>query len=163
MFRFLFRIFYLINIILDKCLLLPFSCLLNLMSCLHYVNLKSSTLGLPGRAMAQAVSRQLITTDACVHAQVSPCGICGGHGGTGIGFSQSFLSVVSVIPSWLSVLMYHLEMNSRLASGHSSRNIVSPHQSRLYGVMVSVLATGLRGRRFKPARGSGFLRVIKNP
>jgi hypothetical protein len=80
-----------------------------------------------------------------------PRSVHGGHGGTGIGFSPEFpLSVVSVIPSWLSVLMYYLRMNSRLASGHSSRNIVSPHQSRPYGVMVSVLATGPRGRRFKP-------------
>jgi hypothetical protein len=33
--------------------------------------------------------------------------------------------------------------------------------SRLGGVVVSVLATGLMGHRLKPGRGDGFLRVIK--
>jgi hypothetical protein len=32
---------------------------------------------------------------------------------------------------------------------------------RLDGVVVSVLATGPKGRRFKPGRGDGFLRAIK--
>jgi hypothetical protein len=32
---------------------------------------------------------------------------------------------------------------------------------RLSGVVVSVLATGLKGRGFKPGRGDGFLRAIK--
>jgi hypothetical protein len=33
---------------------------------------------------------------------------------------------------------------------------------RLGGVVVSVLATGPKGRRFKPGQGDGFLRVIKS-
>jgi hypothetical protein len=33
--------------------------------------------------------------------------------------------------------------------------------SHLGGVVVSVLATGPKGRRFKPGRGDGFLRAIK--
>jgi hypothetical protein len=33
--------------------------------------------------------------------------------------------------------------------------------SRLSGLVVSVLATGPKGRGFKPGRGDGFLRVIK--
>jgi hypothetical protein len=36
-----------------------------------------------GRAMAQAVSRRPLTTEA------RPCGICGGQSGTGTGFSPS--------------------------------------------------------------------------
>jgi hypothetical protein len=32
---------------------------------------------------------------------------------------------------------------------------------RLGGVVVSVIATGLKGRRFKPGRGYSFLRAIK--
>jgi hypothetical protein len=33
--------------------------------------------------------------------------------------------------------------------------------SRLGGVVVSVLATGLKGRGIKPGRGDGFLMTIK--
>ena len=42
-----------------------------------------------GRAMAQAVSRRALTTEARVRHQVSPCGIYGGQSGTGTGFSPS--------------------------------------------------------------------------
>jgi hypothetical protein len=34
--------------------------------------------------------------------------------------------------------------------------------SRLGGVVVSVLATGPKGREFEPGQGNGFLRTIKN-
>ena len=42
-----------------------------------------------GRAMAQAVSRRPLTSEARVRSRVSPCGICGGQSGTGTGFSPS--------------------------------------------------------------------------
>jgi hypothetical protein len=45
----------------------------------------------PGRAMAQAVSRRPLTTEAPVRARVNPFGICGGQSGTGTGFSPSSL------------------------------------------------------------------------
>jgi hypothetical protein len=35
------------------------------------------------------------------------------------------------------------------------------HYSRLGGVVVSVLATGPKCRRFEPGQGDGFLRAIK--
>jgi hypothetical protein len=51
--------------------------------------------------MAQAVSLQFITAEARVRFQASPCKICGGQSGTGIGFyltqGQGFIQVL-----WLS-------------------------------------------------------------
>jgi hypothetical protein len=43
----------------------------------------------PGRAIAQAVNRILLTPEVWDFAQVSPCCICGGQSGTGKGFSRS--------------------------------------------------------------------------
>jgi hypothetical protein len=42
--------------------------------------------GLEGRAVAQAVSRRLLTAAARVRSQISLCGICGGLRDTGAGF-----------------------------------------------------------------------------
>jgi hypothetical protein len=43
------------------------------------------TYSVKGRAMAQADSRQPLTAESRVRAQVNPCGICGGQSGTGTG------------------------------------------------------------------------------
>jgi hypothetical protein len=51
---------------------------------------------LKGRAMAQAVSRRLLTAEARVRTQVRPCGICDGQSGTGAGFSPQVLLFSSV-------------------------------------------------------------------
>jgi hypothetical protein len=40
-------------------------------------------------------------------------------------------------------------------------SLVKVHSSHLGGVVGSVLATGLKGHRFKPGEGDWFLRVIK--
>jgi hypothetical protein len=59
--------------------------------------------------MAQAVSGWLFTAEALFCFRVSPCGIYVGQSGTGTGFPPSSLfSPASIIPPWLSVLIYHL-------------------------------------------------------
>jgi hypothetical protein len=58
-----------------------------------------------GRAMAQAVSRRSLTTEARVRSRVSPCEICDGQSGTGTGFSPSCqFSPVNFIPLVLHYL-----------------------------------------------------------
>jgi hypothetical protein len=59
-----------------------------------------------GRAIAQAVSRQVPTAAARVRAHVRSCGICGGQIGTGAGF--------------LRVLRFPLPMLIPAAAPHSS-------------------------------------------
>jgi hypothetical protein len=39
--------------------------------------------------MVQVVSCRPLTMEARVRARVNPCGICGGQGGTGTGFSPN--------------------------------------------------------------------------
>jgi hypothetical protein len=59
--------------------------------------------------MAQAPSHQPVSAEALIHTQVSPCGIFGGQSDTGIGFSPiSSVSLINIIPPWLSMLIYHL-------------------------------------------------------
>jgi hypothetical protein len=51
-----------------------------------------------GRAMAQAVSRRPLITEARLRTRISPYGICGEQSGTGTGFSLRVLrfSAVSI-------------------------------------------------------------------
>jgi hypothetical protein len=67
-----------------------------------------------GRAVAEALSRRPLTAEARVFARVSPCTTFSGYSGTGTSFSlSSSFFLVSVIPPWLSVLIYHLAVNNR--------------------------------------------------
>jgi hypothetical protein len=54
-----------------------------------------------GRAIAQVVSRRILTAAARVRAQVSSCGICGRQRGTGAGFHRE----LRVSPATL--IIYH--------------------------------------------------------
>jgi hypothetical protein len=49
----------------------------------------SSAMQFPGCVIAQVVSYWLLTMEAWIHTQGSPCGICGGQSGTRASFSQS--------------------------------------------------------------------------
>jgi hypothetical protein len=62
-----------------------------------------------GHAMAQAVSRRPPTAEARVQSRVGPYGICGGHSGTGTGFSPS----TSVFPCQFHSTATPLKWKSR--------------------------------------------------
>jgi hypothetical protein len=78
--------------------------------------------------MAQAVGHRPLTTEAPVHAQDSPCGICGGQNSIGIGFSKSFDFPVNIILPWLSILIHHLEDEQQVCLRPRFRDIISPHR-----------------------------------
>jgi hypothetical protein len=59
-----------------------------------------------GRAIAQAVSRQLLTAAARIRSQVKSCGICGGQSGNAAGF--------------LRVLRFHLSILIPTTASHLS-------------------------------------------
>jgi hypothetical protein len=84
------------------------------------------------RAISQAVSSRLLTAKARVRAQVSPCGICGGHSDSGTGLSPR----LSVFPFLISFhrcsILIHVSsgvwtMGPLAALFH--RDIVSPHRN----------------------------------
>jgi hypothetical protein len=59
--------------------------------------------------MDQAVSHRPQTVEARIRAHVNTCGIFGRQSGTWTGcFLSSSVSPVSIIPSWLSIFIYHL-------------------------------------------------------
>jgi hypothetical protein len=59
-----------------------------------------------GHAIAQAVSRLPLTSDARVRTRVCTCGVCGGQSGIGTGSStSSSVFPISIIPSWLSIIL----------------------------------------------------------
>jgi hypothetical protein len=81
-----------------------------------------------GRAMAQAVSRQPLTTEAWVRTQVGSCGICDGQSGTGHVSLRVFrFSPVTIIPPWLSMLIYNVR-DEQKARWPQFRDIASSHQ-----------------------------------
>jgi hypothetical protein len=57
------------------------------------------------------------------------------------------------------VVFWHVSMMEVVSTSETSVSIY--WTSLLGGVVVSVLATGPKGRGFKPDRGDGFLRAIK--
>jgi hypothetical protein len=59
-------------------------------------------------SMTQAVSHGLLTTEAWVHAEVTPCGICSRQSGTGTGYFPNYsIFPVNIIPLWFSILISH--------------------------------------------------------
>jgi hypothetical protein len=60
--------------------------------------------------MAQAVTRRPLTAEAQIRAWFNRCVLCGGKSGTGTVIRVFRVSPVNIIPSWLSILVYHMGM-----------------------------------------------------
>jgi hypothetical protein len=70
---------------------------------------KQSTIGIRcGRAIAQAVSRRLLTMAARVRAQGRSCGICGGQSGIGAGFLRVLRFPLPILIPQLLHILHHL-------------------------------------------------------
>jgi hypothetical protein len=95
------------------------------------------------RAVAQAVSRRLLTAEAGVRIQGSPRGICVGQSGIVTGFTPSpSVSPVIIIPPLLhihSCIVWGLD--NEPVSGRSSTETVSPHRNTDQSSFCSPSAT----------------------
>jgi hypothetical protein len=80
-----------------------------------------------GHTMAQAVSRRVLNVETRIHLQVNPCGIV-----DKVAVGQAFIRVhrysrvISIIPPWPFILIYHLGMNNRPVGGRSSETQSRP-------------------------------------
>jgi hypothetical protein len=70
-----------------------------------------------GSAIAQAVSRRLLTAEARIRAQVRLCKICGGQRGTGTGFTPTS----SVLPCQYHFIVAAYPLLYHLVDGQRSR------------------------------------------
>lgn len=90
------------------------------------------------RAIAQAVSRRLLTAETRVRILVTPCGICGVQSGIGIGFSPSpSVSRVNIIPLLLyirSILSGRWTKDLLEARSH----IVLPHRNNQHKCILVI-------------------------
>jgi hypothetical protein len=57
----------------------------------------------------------------------------------------------------------HLYGARKASNCMAIRESTTTHESRLGGVVVTVLATGPKGCGFEHSQGDGFLRAIQNP
>jgi hypothetical protein len=71
------------------------------------------------------------------------------------------LSLRSILMLSSNNLIFQVDVFNRFLLQYSMAVSCFPILSRLGGIVVSVLAAGLKGRRLKPGQGDGFLSVIK--
>jgi hypothetical protein len=90
--------------------------------------------------MAQAVSCRPFTAEVRFRSQVSSCEICGGHSGTGVGFSPS----IYVFSPPMPVTLRHLHVALSKIGEHCVGEYFSLSQSLLIklGVLLRAAATG---------------------
>jgi hypothetical protein len=107
--------------------------------------------------MAQAVSRRPRTAEARIRSRFSPCGICGGHSGTGTDFFPEYFG----FPLSMSFHLYSITWKN----GKTNHLSLDPYHK---GCTISLKATGrplglLRGptpQKKKSRMGLSFERRI---
>jgi len=82
-----------------------------------------------------AFSRRLLTAEALVRSQVSPCEICGGKSGTGTRFSRSTSGLPVVIPP---MLLAHLHRYVAVTRGTDVRSLGTFQKATLFRKLESV-------------------------
>jgi hypothetical protein len=117
-----------------------------------------------GRAIAQAVSRQLPTAAARIRARVRSCGICGGQSGTGAGFLRVLRFPLPILippaaPHSSSIIRgwYNRPISGRRTSGLSPTPPKETKKKKLIGldVVVEIKTCSPAGNRKQSNENNG--------
>jgi hypothetical protein len=119
----------------------------------------SNSLPVAVRAIAQAVSRRLLTAAARVRSQVRSCGICGGQNGAGASFLRVLLFPLPILipptaphSSTIIRLWYNRPNSGRTCQIDS----VSPHPKKAVAIWTSGLVLLRVARKLQ----GGMIRLL---